>query len=122
MYGICIICVHSIPPTLLSLFHTACGIANCVDCLPNPNRCLRCIRGTVLYVDEHGEAECFACPLAEFAHEANLQEEELHEEEAEQLERTIIRKFCVCVQWWTLGSEPPSQTEVSGRLKHSLIG
>ncbi|XP_064406009.1 uncharacterized protein LOC135351039 isoform X2 [Halichondria panicea] len=67
----------------------ACGIANCVRCVRNPNRCTECLRDTVLYADEHGEAECFACPLAEIAHKANLQEEKLHEEEEEQRERTI---------------------------------
>ena len=81
----------------VSLFHTACGIANCVRCVRNPNRCTVCLRDTVLFVDEHGETECFACPLAEIAYEANLQEEELEEEEEEQRERTIARTFCVHV-------------------------
>ncbi len=79
----------------VSLFHTACGIANCVRCVRNPNRCTVCLRDTVLFVDEHGETECFACPLAEIAHKANLQEEKLHEEEEEQRERTIARTLCV---------------------------
>ncbi len=52
------------------------------------------MRGTVLY-DEHGETECFAGPLAEIAHEANLQAEEFHKEEVNKCKRRIESKICV---------------------------
>ncbi len=51
----------------------------------------------MLYVDEHGETECIACPNVTIVLEANLQKEELRkEEEKAQVERTLIYTQAVC--------------------------
>ncbi len=64
-------------------------------CERNPNRCTKCLRETVLYV-----GECFACPLAETAYDANIQAEKVLEETKTRHDRRIASKICVQLRLW----------------------